>query len=89
MRKKLNDLERVSRLLDPGPDTRSTLFRQAGEYAEETLIALPDTATYRADEGREGFSASLITEEPEPITSVLEFFRREVDTTGILPACGG
>jgi glutamate/tyrosine decarboxylase-like PLP-dependent enzyme len=89
MRKKLNDLERVSRLLDPGPDTRSTLFRQAGEYAEETLIALPDTATYRADEGREGFSASLITEEPEPITSVLEFFRREVDTTGILPASGG
>lgn len=89
MRKKLDQLEQLSRLLDPGPEVRKRLFQQAGEYAETTLQALPDTPTYRVDDGRDGFANSPIEDEPAEMAALLAFFRREVDTTGILPASGG
>jgi glutamate/tyrosine decarboxylase-like PLP-dependent enzyme len=89
MLKKLEQLERLSRLLDPGPETRKNLLRQAGEYAETTLENLPETPTYMPDDGRDGFSKSPIMEEPGDLSELLGFFRREVDTTGILPASGG
>ena len=89
MLKKLEQLERLSRLLDPGSETRRDLFSQAGEYAETTLENLPETLTYLPDDGRDGFHSSPIGEEPADMQELLEFFRHEVDTTGILPASGG
>jgi aromatic-L-amino-acid decarboxylase len=89
MLKKLEELERVSRLLDPGPEIRRELFEQAGQYAESFLEQLPAAKTYIRDDGSTGFSSSPIDEEPAGMTELLDFFRHEVDTTGILPASGG
>ena len=89
MLKKLDQLERQSRLLDPGPAERKDLFGQAGQYAETTLEQLPDTPTYQPDDGRDGFRRSPLSEEPADMAELLAFFRHEVDTTGILPASGG
>ena len=89
MLKKLEQLERDSRLLDPGPEVRKNLFQLAGDYAESTLNNLPENLTYVPDDGRDGFSGSPIGENPADMEELLGFFRREVDTTGILPASGG
>lgn len=89
MLKKLEQLERLSRLLDPGSASRRQWSEQAALYAETTLENLPDTPTYLPDDGRDGFRSSPIGEEPAELSELLEFFRYEVDTTGILPASGG
>jgi aromatic-L-amino-acid decarboxylase len=89
MLKKLAELEQLSRQLDPGAAIRKDLFKQAGNYSESFLDRLPGTKTYTSDDGRKGFDASPIGEDPAPMSDLLEFFRREVDTTGILPASGG
>ena len=89
MLEKLAELEKVSRQLDPGPDFRKRLFKQAGDYSEAFLQRLPEANTYVRDDGRDGFSQWPVAEEPAEPADLLEFFQREVDTTGILPASGG
>jgi glutamate/tyrosine decarboxylase-like PLP-dependent enzyme len=89
MLKKLAELERLSRQLDPGTEVRKNLLKLAGNYSESFLGRLPDAKTYTRDVGRAGFNASPIGEDPAQMSDLLEFFRREVDTTGILPASGG
>ncbi|MCJ7815178.1 MAG: aminotransferase class V-fold PLP-dependent enzyme, partial [Xanthomonadales bacterium] len=87
--KKLAQLEQLSRQLDPEAKIRKDLFEQAGKYSESFLDQLPGTKTYTSDDGRNGFDVSPIGEAPAQMSDLLEFFRREVDTTGILPASGG
>ena len=89
MRETIRKLERLARELDPGAERRRTLFAQVGDYAESFLEALPDAATYTQDDGRDGFAGHGLKDEPAPLPELLAFFRREVDTTGILPASGG
>ena len=89
MLKKLAELERLSRQLDPGPAVRKDLFDQVGDYAETFLEQLPETKTYVSDDDRNGFLAAPMDERPAEMADLLAFFRHEVDTTGILPASGG
>ena len=89
MLEKIKKLERLARQLDPGAEQRRALFAQAGDYAESFLEALPGTHTYTRDEGLDGFVDQPFEETPTPMPELLDFFRREVDTTGILPASGG
>lgn len=89
MLKKLAELERLSRQLDPGPAVRRELFAQAGRYAESFLEELPGKHTYVQDGGVDAFPDFPISEEPEDMARLLEFYGRAVDTTGILPASGG
>ena len=89
MLKKLAELERLSRQLDPGPAARRDLFDLAGRYAESFLEQLPDKNTYVPDEGQNGFASFPIGENSEDMGRLLEFYRQQVDTTGILPASGG
>ena len=89
MQKKLAQLERQSRQLDPGPEVRKRLFEQAGTYSEAFLEQLPGAMTYVQDHGSTAFDDSPIGEEASDFSSLLEFYRNEVDTTGILPASGG
>jgi aromatic-L-amino-acid decarboxylase len=89
MLEKIRKLERVARQLDPGAEQRRALFAQAGDYAESFLEALPGTHTYTRDEGLDGFVDEPPGETPTAMPELLDFFRREVDTTGILPASGG
>lgn len=89
MRKKLAELELLSRQLDPESVVRKQLFEQVGAYSEAFLEQLPSAKTFVRDEGSDGFTASPISEHGEDISSLLAFYQREVDTTGILPASGG
>jgi glutamate/tyrosine decarboxylase-like PLP-dependent enzyme len=89
MLKKLKELERLSRQLDPGPADRKDLFKQVGAYAESFLDHLPDTKTYVRDDDRNGFLTAPMDEMPAEMADLLAFFRHQVDTTGILPASGG
>ena len=86
---KIRNLERVARRLDPSREQRQALLATAGDYAQNLLEALPDTKTYIRDPGRNGFLDYPLKDAPTDIGELLQFFRREVDTTGILPASGG
>jgi aromatic-L-amino-acid decarboxylase len=89
MLEKIRKLERIARELDPGPEQRQALLAQAGDYTESFLEALPGADTYTADDGRDGFAERPLQEEPASLAELLAFYRREVDTTGILPSSGG
>jgi glutamate/tyrosine decarboxylase-like PLP-dependent enzyme len=89
MRRRIQELEKISRQLDPGPELREDFLGQVQNYAESFLARLPSTNTYTPDEGRQGFPAPLFEETPASMAGTLDIFRREVDTTGILPPSGG
>ena len=89
MRDTIRKLEERSRELDPGPDQRRRYFEQASEYAEAFFERLSRADTFVADEGRRGLAPARFDEEPTPFSDLLEEYRREVDTTGILPSSGG
>ncbi len=89
MRKKLAELEKLSRLLEPGENTRRDMLGQVANYAESFLARLPNSKTYVKDEGRKGFPEPHFEDEPAEMAELIEFLRREVDTTGISPGSGG
>jgi len=86
---KIRNLERVARRLDPSVEQRRDLLAAVGDYAQSFLEALPSTKTYTRDDGCDGFADYPLRDAPADIGELLQFFRREVDTTGILPASGG
>jgi glutamate/tyrosine decarboxylase-like PLP-dependent enzyme len=85
----LEELERLSRQLDPDSRTRLDLLEQVRDYSENFLRQLPESGTFRKDQGRKGFQSLPISEAASDLGSLLEFFRAEADTTGITPASGG
>jgi glutamate/tyrosine decarboxylase-like PLP-dependent enzyme len=86
---KISELERVARQLDPTGEQRQALLAEVSDYAEAFLEALPGAKTYRKDSGHNGFADYPLQDAPTDIAKLLQFFQREVDTTGILPASGG
>jgi glutamate/tyrosine decarboxylase-like PLP-dependent enzyme len=86
---KIRELERVARRLDPSSEQRQALLGAVEDYAQSFLEALPAMKTYTRDPGRDAFADYPLREAPTDIGELLQFFRREVDTTGILPASGG
>jgi glutamate/tyrosine decarboxylase-like PLP-dependent enzyme len=86
---KITELERTARHLDPTGEQRQALLAAVGDYAESFLAALPEAKTYERDAGHNGFTDYPLQDAPTEVSELLQFFRREVDTTGILPASGG
>jgi glutamate/tyrosine decarboxylase-like PLP-dependent enzyme len=89
VREKLKSLERTARQLEPGRDERRHMFDEVRDHAESFLEGLPAARTYIKDVGRKGFSNMAIDEAPADLTSLLDFFRSEVETRGINPASAG
>jgi len=89
MLEKIRELERVARRLDPSAEQRQHLLRDVGGYAEGFLRRLDAQPAYVHDSGLNGFSRYPLSDEPEDLGALLEFYAQEVDTTGILPASGG
>jgi glutamate/tyrosine decarboxylase-like PLP-dependent enzyme len=89
MLKKIAELEQISRRLDPDRVERAELLDQVANYAESFLQQLPGAKTYIRDAGRAGLRNALFDETPAEMADILDVFRAEVDTTGILPASGG
>lgn len=88
-REKLQNLERVSRQLDPPAGQRQALLDAFNAYAQSFLEALPETNTYTRDPGENAFAGYPLQDQPADIQDLLRFYRHAVDTTGILPASGG
>lgn len=82
-------LEKESKQLDPGPEHRAQLFEQVRSYSEQFLSSIDQAQAYVPDDGSNGFPDSPLEDSAMPMNELLEFFHREVDTTGILPASGG
>ena len=89
MRDRIRKLEQISRRLDPDAESRRSMHDAVRDYAERFLNALPETDTYVKDVGRQGLAHQPMAEDAADIRDLLELYRREVDTTGILPASGG
>jgi glutamate/tyrosine decarboxylase-like PLP-dependent enzyme len=88
-REKLKNLERIARQLEPPAVQRQALLEAFGAYAQSFLEALPETKTYTPDPGDNAFADYPLEDDPADIETLLRFYRRAVDTTGILPASGG
>lgn len=89
MQEKIQELESIARQLDPGNSLRLDMLNEVRDYSENFLTHLPESGTYQKDQGRLGFGESCFAESPTELSSLLETFRTEVDTTGITPASGG
>jgi len=89
VRKKILELERISRQLDPGPEVRNELLAQVQDYSEAFLNHLPSNRAYVPDPGVNGFAQRAMSETPLEMPDLLAFFREQVDTTGISTASPG
>lgn len=83
----IEDLERVSRTLDPNEEERSVILQKSIGYIHQYLNELKDYPGY--GHGKfEKLSAMHIEENAKPIEAILEVLQKEVDTAGISSASG-
>jgi len=86
---KLKELECIARELDLGHESRAAMLKQVQEYTESFLEFQSRRGTYARDQGTRGFAVMPIGEQPARLEDLLEFYREEVDTTGINTASAG
>lgn len=89
MREKILQLERASGSLEPKPEQRHDLARQALDFGESYLQGLPDAKTFEPDQGLSSALEPVFTEEPEELSALLKALDRGVIYEGIKPASGG
>jgi len=89
MREQLRQLERKSRVLDPGPAERREMTHAVTAAVEDFLDGLPDRRTYQAGPtpAREG--VFRVSEDPGEMTKALALIEDVVLAHGINPASGG
>jgi len=90
MEKKILQLEKISRLLEPARDERKKVRGKVVKYAEDFLEKIEDAKAYNttADKGL-ALLSSPITDEPEPIDELIRLLEKNVDFPGLNPASGG
>ncbi|MBI2266946.1 MAG: aminotransferase class V-fold PLP-dependent enzyme [Armatimonadetes bacterium] len=90
MRKKILDLEKISRLLEPSPRERKEVRKKVISYTEEFLKSIEKLKAYNVtlDKGA-GILDSPIGEKGIPIDDALGLLRENVDFPGLNPASGG
>ncbi|MFT5139692.1 MAG: aromatic-L-amino-acid decarboxylase [Lysobacterales bacterium] len=86
---KFNELEEVSRQLEPGSAVRSEYFAKAGKYSESFLEQLPDGQTFLEDSGQCETLDGSLSEHPTEMDDLLQTLSIAVDQTSINPASGG
>lgn len=86
---KFKRLERVSKRLEPGAGSRSSLSGAAFEYAERFLGELGGGRTFTPESGRSQLLDAYPGEEPAAMSVLLENLGTAVDSNQINPASGG
>jgi glutamate/tyrosine decarboxylase-like PLP-dependent enzyme len=90
MREKLLELEKASRILEPGAAERAAVRGPVLTYSEDFLDRIEEIKTYTvSDEKGAGLLRSPISREGIGIEEVLALLRDNVDTQGLNPASGG
>ena len=90
MIKKIRQLEKAARLLEPSALQRKSLLGKTINYTEDFLNNIQSSLTYvsSTDNGK-GIFDSAFAEEPSGIDDALSLLKTNVDTPGINPASGG
>lgn len=87
---RLQELETLSRTLDPSRAEREQVLNAASRYANDFVDGINDLPVYVGNAGTgEGLYDLPIAESPRPMASLLATLRSEIDTPGINPASGG
>eukprot|EP00744_Colponema_vietnamica_P010315 GILI01014595.1.p1 GENE.GILI01014595.1~~GILI01014595.1.p1 ORF type:complete len:507 (-),score=123.82 GILI01014595.1:150-1670(-) len=78
----LEELEKVSRTLDPTPEERSELFTSVNSYLENFLTTLNDVRPFNFV-SQSDLKTLPFQEQPKPIGDVLSHFDTNVNTPGL------
>ncbi len=88
--REIRGLEKVSRLLEPGADTRKGVRDRVLAYTEEFLGKIGEIRAFVfPHDGGVGILNDPIGEDPVPIDRLLELVRDNIDLPGLNPASGG
>ena len=88
-KEKFEDLEGISRTLEPGARIRASMTGKALEYSEAFLDGLDEGQTFIEDRGQSGKLDVGIGETATGMDELLQVLGSCVDTPGINPASGG
>ncbi len=90
LRKKLLDLEILSRMLEPSGIKRSEVRKEVLDYTENFLESISNRKSFDPDTdlGKELLSL-LPGEDPVGISKLVEILKKNVDEVGLNPASGG
>ena len=83
----LEELEKLSRQLDPENDERLIVWNKAIDYANQYLNELPGYPGFSSG-SFEKLSSMKMEEDGKPVEKILDVLKTEVDVTGISSASG-
>lgn len=90
LRKKLLELEAVSKLLEPTPLQREAARNEVVKYTEYFLNSIESTPAYSADrEASKVFLNSPLSEDPTPLPEAIGMLNEGLDKPALNPASGG
>jgi len=90
MRKRIQQVEKISRLLEPSPQQRKKVRESIVAYTETFLNNIEKTRAYNVtDDKGIGLLDSPISERPISIADAVALVRDHVDRPGLNPASGG
>lgn len=88
--KKIQELEKIGRELEPTPELRKAARDGVVNYTEdfiENIYSIPAYTTER--ESSKVLSNFNVKETPQPLNEVLETLKKGLDISGLNPASGG
>lgn len=85
--KRLDELEKIARQLDPDARERQFIGGKANQYAEKFLESLTEMPGYTTGSFNK-LQSLQIDENPKPLEMLLDILESEVDVTGINTASG-
>jgi aromatic-L-amino-acid decarboxylase len=90
MLKKIKELEKAARLLEPGRKERKAVRKKVVEYTEDFISSIDEMKAFDTA-GNKGarLLRSPISENPIDIDDALQLVAENVDTPGLNPASGG
>ncbi|MBI4931691.1 MAG: aminotransferase class V-fold PLP-dependent enzyme [Bacteroidetes bacterium] len=90
MIKRIKELEKISRLLEPSPGERKEVRRKVVSYSEKFLNDIEKIKAYNVTIGKGiDLLESPISEKPIDIDKAIKLIEKNVDYPGLNPASGG
>src|SRR6185312_11127197 len=87
---KIQELEKLSRLLEPDPKQRQAVREGVVSYTEDFINTIETSPAYNESrKASEVFLHSPIVEDAAPLTEVLSLLKTGLDVPSLNPASGG
>jgi len=88
MIERIKELEILSKSLEPDKNTREIWLSSWIAYLHRFIDGIPDQPAYRKGEVKK-LKSIQISDEPKPISELLDLFEHEINYYGLNPASGG